>query len=116
MICRIWHGWTTPANADAYEHVVRAIVIPGIEARRIDGFLSIDLIRRPADNEVEFATIMWFTSLEAIVAFVGDDATVSHVPAPARAVLNRFDAHAQHYEVLERRPQTHASRSHGTAS
>jgi hypothetical protein len=107
MICRIWHGWATLENADAYEQVVRTTVIPGIEARGIDGFLSIDLIRRSLENEVEFATIMWFGSLKAIIAFVGEDATVSHVPAQARAVLSRFDAHAQHYEVLDRRLQTH---------
>jgi hypothetical protein len=109
MICRIWHGWTTRENADAYEQVVRGTVIPEIEARGIDGFLSIDLIRRALENEVEFATIMWFASQEAIVAFVGENVTVSHVPAPARAVLGRYDAHAQHYEVLDRRPQTDGS-------
>ncbi len=105
MICRIWHGWTTHENAAAYERVVRTSVIPGIESRAIDGLLSIDLIRRPLENEVEFCTIMWFSSREAIIAFVGKDATVSHVPPAARAVLSRFDDHAQHYEVLDRRPQ-----------
>ena len=30
-IRRVWHGWTTPANADAYERVLRTEVIPGIE-------------------------------------------------------------------------------------
>ncbi len=105
MICRIWHGWTTHDNAAAYERVVRTSVIPDIESRAINGFLSIDLIRRPLQNEVEFCTIMWFTSLEAIVAFVGEDATASHVPSPARAVLSRFDHESQHYEVLDRRLQ-----------
>jgi hypothetical protein len=105
MICRIWHGWTTPENAAAYERVLRTSVIPGIESRAIDGFLSIDLIRRSLENEVEFCTIMWFTSLGAIVAFVGEDATAAHVPSPARAVLNRFDDHSQHYELLDRRLQ-----------
>jgi hypothetical protein len=107
MICRIWHGWTTHDNAVAYEHVVRTSVIPAIEARKIDGFLSIDLIRRPLENEVEFSTITWFSSLEAIVALVGEDATISHVPPQARAVLSHFDDRASHYEVLDRRPQTH---------
>ncbi len=23
MICRIWHGWTTRENADAYERLLR---------------------------------------------------------------------------------------------
>jgi len=46
MICRLWRGWTTKDNADAYERIVRGQVIPGIEARRIPGFRSIDLVRR----------------------------------------------------------------------
>jgi len=46
MICRLWRGWATHQNADAYERIVREQVIPGIEARRIPGFRSIDLVRR----------------------------------------------------------------------
>ena len=46
MICRLWRGWTTPEDADAYERIVRTEVIPGIEARRIPGFRHIDLMRR----------------------------------------------------------------------
>jgi heme-degrading monooxygenase HmoA len=105
MICRIWRGWTTPANAAAYEAVVRGEVIPGIEARAIPGFRHIDLMRREHEGEVEFTTLMWFDSLDAIKAFMGDDYAVSHVPPPARAVLKRYDARAAHHEVLDRRPQ-----------
>jgi heme-degrading monooxygenase HmoA len=105
MICRIWHGYTTQENADAYERVVRTIVIPGIEVRSIPGFLSIDLIKRQLEHEVEFMTLMWFDSSEAVVAFVGEDVTISHVPPPAREVLERFDDRAQHYAVLDRRAQ-----------
>jgi hypothetical protein len=105
MICRIWRGWTTPANADAYERVVRGEVIPGIEARRIPGFRHIDLMRRDLRDEVEFQTIMWFDRLQSIIDFVGEDYSVSHVPPAARAVLSRFEARAAHYDVIERRPQ-----------
>ncbi len=105
MICRYWRGWATPGNANAYERLVRAEVIPGIEARRIGGFRQIDLMRRDLGSEVEFATLMWFDDLDSIKAFVGEDYEVSHVPAAARAVLSRFDERAVHYEVLERRPQ-----------
>lgn len=49
--------------------------------------------------------MMWFDSLESIKAFVGDDYSVSHVPEAARAVLERFDSHAAHYEVIDRRAQ-----------
>jgi antibiotic biosynthesis monooxygenase (ABM) superfamily enzyme len=105
MICRVWRGWTSPGNANAYERIVRTEVIPGIEARNIPGFKHIDLMRRDLGDEVEFQTIMWFDSLEAIKAFMGEDHTVSHVPMEARAVLNSFDDRAAHYEVIDRRPQ-----------
>ena len=104
-ICRLWRGWTTPANADAYEHVVRGEVIPAIEARNISGFRHIDLMRRELGDEIEFQTLMWFDSLDAIIAFMGEDYAVSHVPAEARAVLKRFDDRAAHFEVIDRREQ-----------
>lgn len=105
MICRLWRGWTTPDNADAYERIVRGEVIPGIEARHIAGFRHIDLMKCHLGDEVEFQTLMWFDNLEAIIAFMGDDFSVSHVPAAARAVLKRFDDRAAHYEVIDRRDQ-----------
>ncbi len=104
-ICRLWRGWTTPANADAYETIVRGEVIPGIEARAIAGFRHIDLMRREAIDEVEFQTLMWFDDLDSIRAFVGEDYAASHVPAAARAVLSRFDQRAAHYKVIDRRAQ-----------
>ena len=105
MICRLWRGWTTHANAAAYEAIVRDEVIPGIEARDIPGFRHIDLMRRELGDEVEFQTLMWFDDLDSIRAFVGEDYAVSHVPTAAQAVLARFDRRAVHYEVLDRREQ-----------
>jgi heme-degrading monooxygenase HmoA len=105
MICRLWRGWTTPEAADAYEAVVRGQVIPGIEARRIPGFRSIDLIRRERDHDVEFMTLMWFDSLDSVQAFMGEDYDVAHVPPAAQAVLADFDRRSAHYEVLDRRDQ-----------
>jgi hypothetical protein len=105
MICRVWRGWTTPDNAEAYERIVRGEVIPAIEARGISGFLHVDLMKRELGDEVEFRTLMWFDGLDAIKAFVGEDYGVSHVPESARSVLKRFDSHAAHYEVIDRREQ-----------
>jgi hypothetical protein len=105
MICRVWRGWTTRENAAAYEGLLRGTVIPGIEARNIKGFRHIDLMRRDLEQEVEFATTMWFDDLHAVKAFVGNDHEVAHVPAAARAVLSRFDERAAHYDVFDRREQ-----------
>ncbi len=105
MICRLWRGWTTLGNADAYKRIVRGEVIPGIESRAIAGFRHIDLMRRDLGDEVEFVTLMWFDSLASIKAFTGEEYEVAHVPTPARAVLVRFDQHAAHFKVLDRRAQ-----------
>jgi antibiotic biosynthesis monooxygenase (ABM) superfamily enzyme len=99
MISRIWHGWTTPGNADTYEALLREEIFVGIQNRRIPGFRDIQLLRRPVGGEVEFVTIMRFDSLDAVREFAGEDYEVAVVPEKARAVLSRFDARSQHYEI-----------------
>jgi hypothetical protein len=103
MISRIWHGWTEPENADAYENLLRGEIFERIVGRAIDGFTGIDLLRRDHGDEVEFVTIMWFTSLAAVERFAGTDYEVAVVPPAARALLLRFDARSAHYQVRERR-------------
>ena len=88
MICRLWRGWTTTGNAGAYERIVRGEVIPGIEARRIPGFRSIDLVRR--ERDVEFMTLMWFDTLDNVKEFTGEDYEAAHMPTQVRAVLTGF--------------------------
>jgi heme-degrading monooxygenase HmoA len=103
MIARVWHGWTTPENADAYESLLKGEIFPGIQSRRISGFRGIHLFRRELGEEVEFMTLMWFESLAAIRAFAGEDYEVAVVLSKARALLSRFDARSQHYEVRAER-------------
>ena len=103
MISRIWHGWTTPDNADSYERLLEEEIFEGIADRRLGGFHGIDLLRREHGEEVEFVTIMWFDSMADVQAFAGSDHEVAVVPAAARAVLSRFDERSAHYEVRQRR-------------
>ena len=103
MIGRIWHGWTTLENADKYEKLLKEEIFPGIAAKNVPGYKEIQLFRRPIDNnEVEFLTIMWFESWEAVKAFAGEDYQHAYVPPKARKVLARFDERSQHYEIKER--------------
>lgn len=102
MIARTWHGWTTPENADVYEHILYTEVIPGIKALEVPGFLGIEVFRRNLGAEVEFMTLMRFVSREAIRAFTGEDPERAHVPDVARRVLKRFEERARHYEVRPR--------------
>lgn len=103
MVIRIWHGWTTPENADAYEALLKREVFAGIAAKSIPGYQKIDLLRRSAGDEVEFVTIMRFSSLDDVKAFVGEDYERAYVPAEARKILKRFDERSQHYELRETR-------------
>lgn len=101
MIARIWHGWTTPENADAYYKVLTEQVIPQIESYKMEGYRKIKVLRREHSDETEFITIMYFDSLERIKQFVGEDYEVAHVPEPAQKVLKRWDERSQHYEVKD---------------
>ncbi len=101
MISRIWHGWTTPDNADAYEALLKSEIFINIQSRKIEGYRGIQLLRRNLDAEVEFVTIMWFDTLDAVRTFAGEDYEVAVVPPKARELLARFDGRSQHYEVRE---------------
>ena len=103
MISRIWHGWTTPQNADKYEALLKEEIFVGIQDRHIRGFKGIQLLRREVYDEVEFITIMTFESLDAVREFAGEDYEQAVVPEKARAVLSRFDGRSQHYEIKAER-------------
>ena len=80
MVSRISHGWTTPQNAASSEQLLRSEIFERIRARRIAGFQGTDLLRRDSGSEVEFVTIMWFESLDAVRTFAGPDYEVAVVP------------------------------------
>ena len=99
MIARIWHGYTTHANADVYEKLLTEEVITRIQDRHISGFRDIKVLRRKLEDETEFITIMEFDSIDSVREFAGEDYEQCVVPDAARAVLSHFDARSQHYEI-----------------
>ena len=101
MIARLWHGWTTLANADIYENLLKTEIFPGIAAKEVDGYRSIRLLRRTSGEEIEFITMMLFDSREAVKQFAGEDYERAYVPPKAREVLARFDERSQHFEIRE---------------
>jgi len=99
LISRIWHGWTSPENADAYESLLKNEIFTGISSREIAGYRGIHLLRRALGKEIEFVTIMWFDSIDAVRSFAGEDYEIAVVPPKARTLLSRFDEKSQHYEI-----------------
>ena len=98
MIARIWHGYTTPENADAYEAMLQPEVLPGIS--RVKGYRGNYFLRRESGSEVEFITVLLWESLDAIRDFAGPNYENAVVPPERRKVLSRFEERASHYEVI----------------
>lgn len=97
MIARVWKGWTTSENADAYERLLRETVIPGLQ--QIDGHRGAYILRQDNPDETEFVVVNLFESLEAVKAFAGPDYTVPVFEPEARRLLSKVEPIARHYEV-----------------
>ena len=98
MISRFWRGWTSIDNADAYEKLLRTEILPGIH--RVNGYRGAYLLRRGAEDGVEFVTLTLWESMEAVRAFAGENYEVAVVPSEARKLLSKFDQTSKHYEIV----------------
>jgi antibiotic biosynthesis monooxygenase (ABM) superfamily enzyme len=99
MIVRIFHGWTTPKHARAYEEFVLETIFPSL--RELEGCLGAELARRDVGDEVEFVAITRFVDLDAVRRFAGDDYERAVVEPRAKELLSRFDEYSAHYETVE---------------
>ena len=97
MIARLWKGWTAPEHADAYEQLLREKVLPNL--KQIAGYRGGYILRQDGDEEVEFAVLNLFDSLDAVRAFAGPDYTVPVFEPEARQLLSKVEPIARHYEV-----------------
>ncbi len=97
MVARVWHGYTTLANADAYEAMLKPELLPGLSSAK--GFRGSYLLRRRAEEEIEFITIILWDSIEDIRAIAGADYERAVVPEERRSLLTRWDEKAAHYDV-----------------
>ncbi len=99
MISRIWHGWTRRGDADAYEQLLRFRVLPALDAR-IGGFRGAYVLRREAEDEVEFVVMTMFDSLDVVRQCAGEDYELAVIEPDARRLLSRIEERAKHYETV----------------
>lgn len=100
MIARLWRGWTSLEHADAYEHLLRETVLAVL--RKVDGYEGGFALRRDLSDEVEFAVLNLFASVDAVKAFAGEDYEAPVFEPEARRLLARVEPIARHYEVRAR--------------
>jgi antibiotic biosynthesis monooxygenase (ABM) superfamily enzyme len=98
MIARIWHGWTKPADAKAYENMLRNEIFSSIAARQIPGYHGAELFIREDSNEVEFVTLLRFDSMEGVREFAGADETRPVIYPGAERLLTRMER-SVHYRI-----------------
>lgn len=101
MICRLWHGWTTEENAAAYSEFLLLELLPQV-TRDLNGrgFLGYDLLQKKKGNEVEFVTMLWFVSLDAVRAFAGEKYEEPVIHDKAKRLLARYDRRCEHYDLI----------------
>jgi heme-degrading monooxygenase HmoA len=98
MIARVWRGYAKREHADAYEAMLKPELLPGISKRA--GYKGSYLLRRDAGHEVEFVTILLWSSLDDLKAVTGPDYETAVVPEERRRYLSRYDTKAWHYDVV----------------
>jgi hypothetical protein len=98
MIARIWRGWAPLATADDYQRHYQTEVRENLRA--VGGFHGARLLRIEDGREVMFTSITFFTSLDAVRGFAGDDYEMAVVEDAARQALSRWDERVAHHEVV----------------
>lgn len=98
MIARIWRGWAPLATADDYQRHYEAEV--GGHLRAVSGFRGARLLRHEDDMEIMFTSITFFTSLDAVRRFAGNDYEQAVVEDAARQALSHWDERVSHHEVV----------------
>ena len=99
MVARLWRGYTSVDDANAYETFLKTDFMPAVERKRIPGYKKFQLLRKNEADEVAFITIMWFDSLEQIKEFAGEDYEKAVVHPTAQALLKRYDERSVHFEL-----------------
>lgn len=97
MICRIWHGRTPRAVADAYTRFLEERAIA--DYRSVPGNRSVAVLRHDDGDVSHFLTVTQWDSEACIRAFAGDDLLkAKYYPEDADYLLE-FEPEVRHYEI-----------------
>lgn len=98
MICRIWHGRTPRAVADAYARFLEERAIP--DYRSVPGNRSVAVLRHDEGDVSHFLTVTQWDSEACIRAFAGNDLLKAKYYPEDADYLIAFEPEVRHYEVV----------------
>ena len=99
MIARTWRGWTATKDADAYVGYLRETGLR--EYRATTGNRAAYILRHVDGDRTEFVTLTFWSSLDAVRGFAGDDIQRAvFYPEDDRFLIER-DHTCSHYELFE---------------
>lgn len=110
MIARMWRGWVRTDRSARYVEIVERTGMAGY--RETPGNLGAQLLTRDAgDGRTELITLSWWSSMEDIRAFAGDDAeTAKYYPEDEEYLLDR-ESTVRHFEVAPPQQVAHSAAS-----
>ena len=99
MIARTWRGWTRAEDADDYVAYLRET---GMQAyRTTPGNQGAWILRRRQGDRVEFVTLSFWDSMEAVRGFAGSDPTRAvFYPEDDRFLVEREET-VDHFELFD---------------
>jgi heme-degrading monooxygenase HmoA len=100
QVARTWRGWVRTPDRDAYLDYIERTGMA--HYRQTPGNLSASMLSRDLeDGRTEIVTISFWTSLEAVRGFAGDDVSAAvFYPEDDRYLVQREET-VSHYEVYD---------------
>lgn len=96
----MWHGWTGAADADAYDGYLKNELFPSVERELgAAGYCGFHVLRFDRGAEIEFVTLTWFDSLDAVRLFAGINYEIPVISAKALTLLLRYAERVEHFEL-----------------
>jgi heme-degrading monooxygenase HmoA len=98
MIARLWHGRVPAAKAAAYREFLNRRAIPDYQS--VPGNLGVHILERPDGEVAHFVTLTFWSDMNAIRAFAGDDVERAKYYPEDRDFLLEFEPTVTHYTVV----------------
>lgn len=99
MVTRIWKGRTSRERADDYGDFLKRTAY--LDYGRVEGNRGWLLLRQDREEDVEFAFVSFWDSMESLRTYAGDDVEKPKYYAQDRAALLELPERVDHYETVD---------------